>query len=149
MNMKQILPWAIGLALLAFAWKQSNTPGTWLYNLLNPQTATDLVSTEVSDALKAVADLTGSGVRPMADSNPTWYTSHGPRACGFPLIAGLIRTEEIEAGRIDHALVLAYPHIRAGIYTSPASTAQTRIGDDSIKSRGIPCEPGSTIARAV
>jgi hypothetical protein len=89
--------------------------------------------------LGASMDLTGSGVRPIANGNPTWYTSHGPRACGFPLVAGLIRPEEIEAGRIEHALVVAYPHIRAGWYTPPASTAQARIGDDSISTRGIPC----------
>jgi hypothetical protein len=87
----------------------------------------------------ATADLSGDGLRPYKPSNPTWYTSHGARACGFPLIAGLIRTEEIDAGRIEHALVVAYPHIRAGFYMTPASTAQTRIGDDSIKTRGIPC----------
>jgi hypothetical protein len=92
-----------------------------------------------SCSLGATADLSGDGLRPYKPTNPTWYTSHGARACGFPLIAGLIRTEEIDAGRIDHALVIAYPHIRAGLYMSPASTAQARIGDDSIQSRGIPC----------
>jgi hypothetical protein len=90
-------------------------------------------------SLGATADLAGDGLRPYKPSNPTWYTSHGARACGFPLIAGLIRTEEIDAGRIEHALVIAYPHIRAGYYMSPASTAQARIGDDSISTRGIPC----------
>jgi hypothetical protein len=90
-------------------------------------------------SLGATADLAGSGLRPFKPDNPTWFTSHGARACGFPLIAGLIRTEEIDAGRIEHALVVAYPHIRAGFYMSPASTAQARIGDDSISSRGIPC----------
>jgi hypothetical protein len=90
-------------------------------------------------SLGATADLAGDGLRPFKPTNPTWYTSHGARACGFPLIAGLIRTEEIDAGRIEHALIIAYPHIRAGLYMSPASTAQARIGDDSIKTRGIPC----------
>jgi hypothetical protein len=89
--------------------------------------------------LGATADLAGDGLRPYKPTNPTWYTSHGARACGFPLIAGLIRTEEIEAGHIDHALVIAYPHIRAGFYMSPASTAQARSGNDSISTRGIPC----------
>jgi hypothetical protein len=89
-------------------------------------------------SLGADMDLTGDGVRPIAETNDTWYTSHGPRACGFPLVAGLIRPEEVRAGHIDHALVIAYPHIRAGIYTPPASTAQTRAAE-AIKSRGIPC----------
>jgi hypothetical protein len=102
-------------------WNASNTNGKW------------------TCSLGATADLSGDGLRPYKPNNPTWYTSHGPRACGFPLIAGLIRTEEIDAGRIDHALVIAYPHIRSGFYMSPASTAQSRIGDDSIQTRGIPC----------
>jgi hypothetical protein len=87
----------------------------------------------------ASMDLSGNGVRPSAVGNRTWYTSHGPRACGFALSAGLITREAIEAGEIDHALVIAYPHIRAGLYTSPASTAQARKGDQSIQTRGIPC----------
>ena len=89
--------------------------------------------------LGASMDLTGSGVRPLAKDNPTWYTSHGARACGFPLIAGLIRRDEIEAGVIEHALVFAYHHAQAGLYESPASTAQAKIGTDVIKARGIPC----------
>jgi hypothetical protein len=89
--------------------------------------------------LGATMDLTGTGVRPIAEGNPTWYTSAGPRACGFPLVAGLIRPDEVEAGEIRHALVLAYRHIRAGWYTPPASTGQARVGDDAIKTRGIPC----------
>jgi hypothetical protein len=102
-------------------WNTVNTRGRW------------------TCGLGATADLNGDGLRPFKPNNPTWYTSHGARACGFPLIAGLIRTEEIDAGRIEHALVIAYPHIRAGFYMSPASTAQTRIGDESIQTRGIPC----------
>ena len=89
--------------------------------------------------LCATADLTGSGVRPLADVASPWTDAHGARACGFPLVAGLIRPEEIAAGHIRHALVVAYPHIRAGIYTPPASTAQARVGDNSIGTRGIPC----------
>jgi hypothetical protein len=91
--------------------------------------------------LCATADLNGTGVRPIVNGNPTWYTSHGARACGFPLVAGLIRVDEIKVGRINHALVVAYPHIRAGWYTPPASTAQAGSGDgDGARpDRGIPC----------
>jgi hypothetical protein len=89
--------------------------------------------------LCATSDLAGTGVRPNATTADPWWTAHGARACGFPLVAGLIRTEEIQAGRIDHALVVAYPHIRAGWFQPPASTAQGRVGDDAISTRGIPC----------
>ncbi len=54
----------------------------------------------------ATTDLSGTGVRPPEGGPTPWYESHGARACGFPLAAGLVRVEEIRAGHIDHALVL-------------------------------------------
>lgn len=68
-------------------------------------------------------DLSGDGVRPPEHDNP-WWAGHGPRACGFGLIAGLITVNDIKAGAIEHALVMAYPHIRSRYYTPPASSAQ-------------------------
>jgi hypothetical protein len=103
-------------------WDASNGGGSWVCGL------------------GASISLTGTGVRPPAADDPVhWYNSTGARACGFPLVAGLIRTEEVAAGRIEHALVIAYPHIRSGFYTPPASTAQGRVGEDSVSWRGIPC----------
>jgi hypothetical protein len=65
------------------------------------------VSLGCSESEATATDVdTGTGVRPPATENSTWYTSHGARACGFPLVAGLIRMEEIEAGRIEHAMVM-------------------------------------------
>jgi hypothetical protein len=87
--------------------------------------------------LCATADLSGTGVRVPITESASWYLAAGARACGFPLIAGLIRTEEIEAGRIDHALVIAYPHIKSRYFTPPASTAQGT--GAAIPTRGIPC----------
>jgi hypothetical protein len=102
-------------------WDTANTAGAW------------------TCGLGALLDLSGSGVRPLAkDANP-WWEAHGPRACGFGLSAGLIRPEEIQAGRIDHALVVAYPHIRAGMYVAPASTSQAANGQGAQKDRGVPC----------
>lgn len=86
----------------------------------------------------ATADLDGTGVRPPKDGNQDWWISHGSRACGFPLIAGLITVEEMQAGRIEHALVIAYPHIRSRYYTQPASTAQGTTGE-ALPDRGVPC----------
>jgi len=86
----------------------------------------------------ATIELDGSGVRPPKDGNQAWQWSHGARACGFPLIAGLIRPEEIQNGRIDHALALAYPHIRSHWYTPPASTAQGTT-NEALPDRGMPC----------
>jgi len=65
------------------------------------------------------------GGRPPADS----------RAC-FEGVLWILRTG---VRWNDHALVVAYPHIRAGWFTSPASTAQARVGSDAVSMRGIPC----------
>ncbi|MEM9068051.1 MAG: hypothetical protein AAGE52_06070 [Myxococcota bacterium] len=88
--------------------------------------------------LASTSDLNGSGVRPPKNGEQEWFVSHGARACGYPLLAGLIRVEEMEAGRIEHALVLGYPGIRSRFYTPPASTAQATfplISPDA----GMPC----------
>ena len=52
-------------------------------------------------------DLKGKGYR-EAFSGDYWWT-FGARGSGMPLIAGLIRPEEIEAGEIRHALVCSTP----------------------------------------
>jgi hypothetical protein len=89
-------------------------------------------------SVAATSDLSGSGVRPPKTGNPTWWTSPGARACGFPLVAGLITVEEVQNGKIDHALVIAYPHVRSHWYKSPASTAQPTT-DLALPTRGVPC----------
>ena len=86
----------------------------------------------------AATDLSGTGVRPPKDSRPSWAMSVGARACGFALSAGLITVDEMRAGKIEHALVIAYPHVRSHYFVSPASTAQGTT-DKAIPTRGIPC----------
>lgn len=76
-----------------------------------------------------VIDLRGSGVRPPAGTTPVWQESFCARASGFPLIAGLIRPEELAAGRIDHALILAYPRPRSRWFVPPASAYQGDAGE--------------------
>ena len=44
----------------------------------------------------------------------------GATATSLPLLGGLIRTAELRQGHIDHALALAVPHTRAGVYRWPA-----------------------------
>ena len=82
-------------------------------------------------------DLAGDGVRPPERSNP-WWAGHGPRACGYGLINGLITAGDLRCGSIEHALVVAYPHVRSRYYTAPASTAQGTTGD-AIATRGVLC----------
>ena len=52
-------------------------------------------------------DLNGRGFR-KPFSGKSWW-SYGARGSGMPLIAGLIRPEQIAAGEIRHALVYATP----------------------------------------
>lgn len=88
--------------------------------------------------LCATIDLSGSGIRPPQGEVRPWYRAHGSRACGFPLIAGLITPDEIRSGRIDHALVIAYPGIRQAGFVAPASTGHPANGRIS-RDDGIPC----------
>lgn len=71
----------------------------------------------------AEVDLTGTGVAAPWMTAPDTNLSASPRPSGVPLVAGLIRIDEIKAGRIDHALAIAYPAPRTGSFVSPASMA--------------------------
>jgi hypothetical protein len=83
-------------------------------------------------------DLKGTGVHPPLGKAQPWQRAAGARASGFPLIAGLILVDEVKAGRIDHALALAYPHCRSRYFLHPpASTAQGTTAD-ARPDRGIP-----------
>jgi hypothetical protein len=88
--------------------------------------------------LCSTVDLRGSGVRPPKGGPTEWYASHGSRACGFPLMAGLITAAELRAGEIRHALVLAYPGLRQRWFVPPASTGHPANGIIS-ESEGVPC----------
>jgi hypothetical protein len=73
-------------------------------------------------------DLDGTGVRPDGVGSA--------RGSGFPLLAGLIRLQEIQCGNIDHALVMAYDYPRANVYVYPASMTDGRGGADAIPEGG-------------
>ena len=87
--------------------------------------------------LAATLDLSGTGVRPPERNTP-WWAGHGPRACGFGLINGLITADDLRCGAIEHALVVAYSHIKSRYYTAPASSAQGTTSE-ALSTRGIPC----------
>jgi len=55
-------------------------------------------------------DLSGSGCGDHNEGD-RWQT-RGGRGSGFPIIAGLVRPEEIEAGEIRHALVFTFSSCR-------------------------------------
>lgn len=85
-----------------------------------------------------VWDLKGMGER-RPFTGKTWW-SYGARGSGFPLIAGLIRPEEIEAGEIRHALVFSSPITRKSRapggpleLCAPASRSDgTAVGPDTL-----------------
>ncbi|PKP81466.1 MAG: hypothetical protein CVT79_10275 [Alphaproteobacteria bacterium HGW-Alphaproteobacteria-18] len=83
----------------------------------NPETGT------WGTSFGAEVDLKGTGVATPWMMSPDVHLSASPRPSGTPLIAGLIRLDEIKAGRIDHALALAYPAPRTGSFVPPASMA--------------------------
>ncbi len=74
-------------------------------------------------------DLKGEGVGNPFEGSRWW--ARGGRGSGFPLIAGLIRPEELIAGEIRHALVFTFPENRraendANIFLPPASRSDGR-----------------------
>ena len=71
----------------------------------------------------AEVDLTGTGVAPPWMTAPEAHMSASPRPSGVPLVAGLIRLDESKAGKINHALAIAYPSPRTGSFVPPASMA--------------------------
>jgi hypothetical protein len=87
--------------------------------------------------LGAVTDLKSTGVEKPWFEQENEFDAHRSRAGGFPLIAGLIRPDEIKAGKIEHTLVFAYQRGRSEFFIPPASTAQATINEMSNKS-GIP-----------
>ena len=56
-------------------------------------------------------------------TNPGFYTNPsnwGSTGTSLPMLGGLIRLDELQAGRIDHALALAIPEIKKDVYSWPA-----------------------------
>jgi hypothetical protein len=49
-------------------------------------------------------------------AQPWWGTS----ACSMGIVGGLISFEDLEMGVVNHALQIAIPNVRAGVYASPA-----------------------------
>lgn len=99
-----------------------------------------------TDQLWEFWDLRGSG----ADRTAAWggrldgvstsdgIMTHpaGATASGLPLVGGLITLAELEAGRIDHALAMAIPEVRAEWFTAPANRTDGNVYGDSVLPEG-------------
>ncbi len=76
-------------------------------------------------------DLSGQGENSPA-TDP-YFRRNGANAAKLPYIAGLLRYDEMERGRIDHALAMVVPTTRAGDFRAPAvSTDGKRSGREFI-----------------
>lgn len=70
-------------------------------------------------------------------TNPGHYdapASWGASGTSLPMLGGLIRISELRAGRIDHALAIALPQTRAGVFSLPAQRSDGKINS----TRAIP-----------
>jgi hypothetical protein len=76
----------------------------------------------------AVYDLRANKMRPRG-----WTSAD---AAGLPIIAGLVRYEEIAAGRIDHAIRITAPRTR-NTYIWPARHAASSDGSASLPPMGL------------
>lgn len=86
-----------------------------------------------------VWDLTGPGAGDPWYRGWRWQT-RGGRGSGFPLIAGLLRPEEIASGEIRHALIFTFPKNRmaddgSNLFIPPAARS-----DGKHKGRQYPVE---------
>ncbi len=66
------------------------------------------------DRVATRAGVFERGVWPGAQ--PTW----GASASSLSVVGGLITIEDLALGQIDHALAMAVPEVRAGVYAAPA-----------------------------
>ncbi|MCW3004714.1 MAG: hypothetical protein JWQ20_4012, partial [Conexibacter sp.] len=87
---------------------------------------------------RATTSASGSGVAGALAGN----------AAGFALAAGVIRPEEIRAGRIDHALVFTSPYVR-NTFVAPAVHGDGRQSDVNAMPMGthIQLDPAADISR--
>ncbi len=86
------------------------------------------ISSSWQVSMGCVFDLTGTGVQTDGIGSA--------RGSGFPLLAGLIRLEEVQRGYINHALVMAYDYPRSSVYAYPASMTDGKGGVDAIPEGG-------------
>ena len=64
-----------------------------------------------------------------ASSWPGAASNWGASASSLPVAAGMMTIEELRAGTIDHALAMAVPSARAGVYALPAQRTDGRNTD--------------------
>lgn len=77
-------------------------------------------------AMQGVSSSQGVyGPEAWPGARPWW----GSSASSLSIAGGLITLEDLQQGRIDHALALAIPDVRAGVYASPAQRSDGTSSD--------------------
>ncbi|MCW3062880.1 MAG: hypothetical protein JWN32_52 [Solirubrobacterales bacterium] len=62
----------------------------------------------------------GGRMRPVSTNTGIFPTGFGATVTSLPLLGGMMTINELQAGRIDHALAFAMPYPRAGVFVWPA-----------------------------
>ncbi|HEY2537798.1 MAG TPA: hypothetical protein VGI24_12560 [Solirubrobacteraceae bacterium] len=65
------------------------------------------------------------GTEAWPGAQPWW----GMSASSLSLVGGLMSLEDLEKGQINHALEIAIPHVRAGVFASPAQRTDGKTED--------------------
>ena len=68
----------------------------------------------------AMQGVSGRGGVYSSEAWPGASSTWGASASSLPLVGGLITLEDLEKGKINHALAISIPNVRAGVYASPA-----------------------------
>jgi hypothetical protein len=84
------------------------------------------------------------GSQAWPGAQPWW----GISASSLSLVGGLISLEDLEKGQINHALEIAIPHVRAGVFASPAKRTDGTTGGPLSLPEGarLRLEPGLDLA---
>jgi hypothetical protein len=100
---KQLVVWQPSTDKLWEFWHLHGEPGDW--------------RARWGGAIEDASEKTGVYGRDVwPDASRMW----GASASSLSLAGGLITIEDLEQGEINHALALAIPDVRAGVYASPA-----------------------------
>lgn len=81
---------------------------------------------EWGGAMQNVASSSGAyGSHAWRGAQPWW----GASASSLSIVGGLISLEDLQRGQINHALAMAVPDVRAGVYSLPAQRTDGRSSD--------------------
>jgi hypothetical protein len=109
---KHLVVWQPSTDRLWEFWHLEHTPSGW--------------QAEWGGAIKNVSSDSGAyGRSAWPGAQPDW----GASGSSLSIAGGLITLEDLELGQINHALAMAIPNVRAGVYASPAQRSDGKSTD--------------------